>query len=151
MKELVALACLLSPVVVVPGDEPGTPFCFGVGCPCGNDDPNAGCMNGTGQGALLTGSGSASISSDDLTFHGEVSGLQGVYNTHRLHATPMNPSVVYAVVELDWQGPDSRWHVGPRRKLGDLRQVAMAMRRGGVGYYPKAGFVHLDVGRVRSW
>lgn len=38
-----------------------------------------------------------------------------------------------------------------RRKLSDLRQVAMAMRRGGVGYYPKSGFVHLDVGRVRSW
>jgi uncharacterized protein YcbK (DUF882 family) len=39
----------------------------------------------------------------------------------------------------------------PRRKLGDLRRVAMAMRRGGVGYYPKSGFVHLDVGRVRYW
>ncbi|MGH8515573.1 MAG: DUF882 domain-containing protein, partial [Gammaproteobacteria bacterium] len=26
-----------------------------------------------------------------------------------------------------------------------------AMRRGGVGYYPKSNFVHLDVGRVRSW
>lgn len=39
----------------------------------------------------------------------------------------------------------------PRRQLSDLRQVAMAMRRGGVGYYPKSGFVHLDVGRVRSW
>jgi uncharacterized protein YcbK (DUF882 family) len=39
----------------------------------------------------------------------------------------------------------------PQRKLSDLRQVAMEMRRGGVGYYPKSGFVHLDVGRVRYW
>ena len=39
----------------------------------------------------------------------------------------------------------------PRRTLGELRQTAMAMGRGGVGYYPKSGFVHLDVGRVRYW
>jgi uncharacterized protein YcbK (DUF882 family) len=39
----------------------------------------------------------------------------------------------------------------PGRQLGEVRQVAMAMRRGGVGYYPKPGFVHLDVGRVRYW
>lgn len=32
-----------------------------------------------------------------------------------------------------------------------LRDIAMAMRRGGVGHYPKSNFVHLDVGRVRSW
>ncbi len=32
-----------------------------------------------------------------------------------------------------------------------LRDIARAMRRGGVGYYPKSNFVHLDVGRVRSW
>lgn len=35
-----------------------------------------------------------------------------------------------------------------------LRQVhnaALFMRRGGVGYYPSSGFVHMDVGRVRSW
>ncbi|MGH8601582.1 MAG: YcbK family protein [Gammaproteobacteria bacterium] len=32
-----------------------------------------------------------------------------------------------------------------------LRDIALAMRRGGVGYYPKSNFVHLDLGRVRSW
>lgn len=32
-----------------------------------------------------------------------------------------------------------------------LRDIALAMRRGGVGYYPKSNFVHLDVGRVRFW
>jgi len=33
----------------------------------------------------------------------------------------------------------------------DLRSAALALARGGVGYYPKSNFVHLDTGRVRSW
>ncbi len=32
-----------------------------------------------------------------------------------------------------------------------LRNAAVAMRRGGVGYYPNSDFVHLDTGRVRHW
>jgi len=32
-----------------------------------------------------------------------------------------------------------------------LRELALPMRRGGVGYYPKSDFVHLDTGRVRFW
>lgn len=32
-----------------------------------------------------------------------------------------------------------------------LRDVALALRGGGVGYYPDPGFVHVDVGRVRQW
>lgn len=32
-----------------------------------------------------------------------------------------------------------------------LRDVALALRRGGVGYYAKSDFLHLDTGRVRSW
>jgi uncharacterized protein YcbK (DUF882 family) len=32
-----------------------------------------------------------------------------------------------------------------------LHVLALAMRRGGVGYYPRSDFVHLDSGRVRSW
>ena len=35
--------------------------------------------------------------------------------------------------------------------LGDLRQAAMGLQGGGVGYYPKSNFVHVDVGRVRHW
>ncbi|WP_374655831.1 DUF882 domain-containing protein [Dongia sp.] len=36
-------------------------------------------------------------------------------------------------------------------KLADLRLDAMAMKVGGVGFYPKSDFVHVDTGRVRSW
>lgn len=32
-----------------------------------------------------------------------------------------------------------------------LRDVALALHRGGVGYYPKSEFVHVDVGRFRRW
>ena len=32
-----------------------------------------------------------------------------------------------------------------------LRDAAMALHRGGVGYYADSNFVHVDVGRVRYW
>jgi len=32
-----------------------------------------------------------------------------------------------------------------------LRNAALALGRGGVGYYPRSGFVHVDTGRVRTW
>lgn len=32
-----------------------------------------------------------------------------------------------------------------------LHKAALAMRSGGVGYYPEEGFIHLDTGRVRHW
>jgi uncharacterized protein YcbK (DUF882 family) len=32
-----------------------------------------------------------------------------------------------------------------------LRQAALGLRRGGVGYYPHSDFIHLDTGRVRQW
>ena len=33
----------------------------------------------------------------------------------------------------------------------DLRDAAIAMRGGGVGYYKRSDFIHLDTGRVRAW
>lgn len=35
--------------------------------------------------------------------------------------------------------------------LARLRQAALELSAGGVGYYPGSGFVHIDTGRVRSW
>ena len=32
-----------------------------------------------------------------------------------------------------------------------LRDAALSLARGGVGFYPNPGFVHVDVGRVRRW
>jgi uncharacterized protein YcbK (DUF882 family) len=35
--------------------------------------------------------------------------------------------------------------------LTTLRHAALAVRGGGVGYYPASDFVHVDTGRVRTW
>lgn len=32
-----------------------------------------------------------------------------------------------------------------------LHSLAMSMKAGGVGYYPRSNFVHVDTGTVRSW
>lgn len=32
-----------------------------------------------------------------------------------------------------------------------LRHVCIKMRSGGVGYYPKSDFVHVDTGNIRTW
>ncbi len=39
----------------------------------------------------------------------------------------------------------------PGCDLGSLRQAALDLKRGGVGFYPGSNFVHVDVGRVRFW
>jgi uncharacterized protein YcbK (DUF882 family) len=35
--------------------------------------------------------------------------------------------------------------------LKRLRDHAVALKAGGVGYYPKSNFIHLDTGRFRYW
>lgn len=39
----------------------------------------------------------------------------------------------------------------PGRPLTAVRDAALSLRGGGVGFYPRSDFVHVDVGRVRSW
>ena len=39
----------------------------------------------------------------------------------------------------------------PGVPLNRLRDAALALRAGGVGYYPHDGFVHVDTGPVRHW
>ncbi|MGD8907996.1 MAG: DUF882 domain-containing protein [Chromatiales bacterium] len=35
--------------------------------------------------------------------------------------------------------------------LKQLRETAVSLKAGGVGYYPKSNFIHVDTGRVRYW
>jgi uncharacterized protein YcbK (DUF882 family) len=39
----------------------------------------------------------------------------------------------------------------PGRSIEALREAALALAGGGVGFYRASGFVHVDVGRVRAW
>jgi uncharacterized protein YcbK (DUF882 family) len=36
-------------------------------------------------------------------------------------------------------------------ELSNLRNAALDLAAGGVGYYPRSNFVHVDTGRVRQW
>ncbi|HHP9761821.1 TPA: YcbK family protein, partial [Escherichia coli] len=35
--------------------------------------------------------------------------------------------------------------------LSNIRKAALSMRAGGVGYYPRSNFVHIDTGPARHW
>jgi uncharacterized protein YcbK (DUF882 family) len=39
----------------------------------------------------------------------------------------------------------------PGIALDKVRHTAVALQLGGVGYYPGAGFVHIDSGKIRTW
>ena len=39
----------------------------------------------------------------------------------------------------------------PNARLASVRRQALDIARGGVGYYPRSNFVHLDTGAVRTW
>jgi len=39
----------------------------------------------------------------------------------------------------------------PGVTTSELRDAALGLGRGGVGYYPESRFVHVDVGRIRRW
>lgn len=42
---------------------------------------------------------------------------------------------------------DVRFH----SKLPEAMSIARTMQRGGVGWYPRSGFIHIDTGPVRNW
>jgi uncharacterized protein YcbK (DUF882 family) len=39
----------------------------------------------------------------------------------------------------------------PGCELKQLRDAALTLKAGGVGYYPGSNFIHVDTGRVRRW
>jgi uncharacterized protein YcbK (DUF882 family) len=51
-------------------------------------------------------------------------------------------------LHMDAKAVDIRLH---DVALSDLRQAALGMKAGGVGYYKKSDFVHVDTGRIRQW
>jgi len=39
----------------------------------------------------------------------------------------------------------------PNYSTKKVRNIAKSIKAGGVGYYPRSNFVHIDTGKVRSW
>lgn len=57
--------CHIGNVRILKVPEFARAHCFGVGCPCGNDDATAGCARAAGSGARLEACGSGSVAADD--------------------------------------------------------------------------------------
>jgi uncharacterized protein YcbK (DUF882 family) len=75
-----------------------------------------------------------------------ISGYRSAATNAKLAAT--TSGVSRASLHVEGMAIDIRL---PGRSLEALRDSARALGRGGVGYYPKSSFVHVDVGRVRFW
>ncbi len=65
----------------------------------------------------------------------------------RLRATG-GGGVAKRSLHMDGKAIDIRLPAVP---LTQLRDAALSLKAGGVGYYPREQFVHIDTGRVRHW
>ena len=75
-----------------------------------------------------------------------ISGYRSPQTNAFLHAN--SSGVVENSLHLVGKAIDIRT---PGKSLSVLRKAAVALKGGGVGYYPKSDFVHVDVGRIRYW
>jgi len=75
-----------------------------------------------------------------------ISGYRSASTNAMLHAK--GDGVATRSLHMDGKAVDIRIR---GRALSVLRKTALAMKAGGVGYYPSSDFVHVDIGRVRSW
>ena len=82
---------------------------------------------------------------NDPTFH-VISG----YRSPRTNAMLRKYGNGVARKSLHMQGKAIDIRV-PGTSLKTLQRAAIALKSGGVGYYPKSDFIHVDIGRVRTW
>ena len=82
----------------------------------------------------------------DQPFH-VISAYRSPETNDKRAATP-GSGVAQGSLHVKGQAIDIRV---PGVPLEKLRDAATALKAGGVGYYAKSDFVHVDVGRVRSW
>ena len=93
---------------------------------------------------LLT-SLASSLGEPDGEFH-IISGFRSPRTNEMLRAT--RQGVAQHSLHMEGQAIDVRL---PGVTTKTLRDVALEMARGGVGYYASSDFVHVDTGRVRRW
>ncbi len=76
-----------------------------------------------------------------------ISGYRAPATNANLKAT-RGGGVATRSLHMDGRAIDVRL---PGVALADLRDAAWSLQAGGVGYYPRDNFVHIDTGRVRRW
>lgn len=69
-------------------------------------------------------------------------------HTNEMLRTTRGGGVAKRSLHMEGQAIDVRL---PGVSLADLRDAARSLKAGGVGFYPRQNFVHIDTGRVRHW
>jgi uncharacterized protein YcbK (DUF882 family) len=82
----------------------------------------------------------------DRTIH-VISGFRSE-KTNRMLRRRGGGGVARRSMHMDGRAIDIRI---PGLSLTDVRDAAIGLKAGGVGYYAKSQFVHLDTGRFRTW
>lgn len=72
------------------------------------------------------------------------------YRSPKTNASLREFNRAVAERSLHMQGKAVDIHL-PGVPLAVLYKTALEMKAGGVGYYPRTGFIHVDVGPVRTW
>lgn len=72
------------------------------------------------------------------------------YRTPETNAKLRKRSKGVAKYSLHMEAKAADIHI-PGVPTRTLQKAALAMKAGGVGYYGRSGFVHIDTGRVRMW
>ncbi len=93
---------------------------------------------------------------DSLYVIKEMSGKKSAYEVLSGYRSPKtnkmlrnaSSGVAKKSLHMSGQAIDIRM---PGVSTSRLRSYALKMRAGGVGYYPKSNFVHIDTGRFRTW
>lgn len=80
------------------------------------------------------------------SFH-VISGYRCPATNSRLRAVSAGGVATHSL-HMDGKAIDIRL---PDVPLARLRDAALSLRAGGVGYYPREQFVHIDTGKVRQW
>jgi len=83
-------------------------------------------------------------------FGGKEIQVISAYRSPTLNESLVNAGRKVAKNSLHMQGMAMDIRI-PEVSTSDLRNYALSLKRGGVGFYPGNGFVHVDIGRVRQW
>ena len=85
----------------------------------------------------------------ELGYYGEVHIISG-YRSPKTNQKLRERSTGVAKGSMHMHGKALDFRL-PGVDTAIIRKTALAMKRGGVGYYKKLDFVQIDTGRVRSW